>query len=181
MPPALSLNLYEVLGIERESTAEYAEVSLSEIKQGYHSSLLIHHPDKQQQKKDSISTDESIGRLGVTIPAIKTAYQILINPERRKEYDSKLKLGIDPASIGVKAPKAANDQIDLDDMNVFTETAPDGVTETYTWTRSCRCGEKEGYILNEQDLEDNGPESTSITVQCIGCSLWIEVLYAIEG
>lgn len=188
---ATALNLYEILGIYRESPNQYSDVTLSEIKQSYHSSLLFHHPDKQKQQQTnvinsdvnqiggaSISDLESAKNPDITIPAIKTAYLILTNPERRNEYDTKLKLGL--GASGSKAPKAANDQIDLDDMDCQTEIGPDGITETYIWTRSCRCGEKDGYILNEKDLEENGPDATSITVQCIGCSLWIEVLYAVE-
>lgn len=212
MPGAISLNLYEILGIYRNSATQYSEVSVAEIKQNYHSSLLSHHPDKQQQfssqqaatsDKDtktshnannfdvnqiegaSISDLSSAKNPDITIPAIKTAYLILSNPERRQEYDLNLKLGGDGGGVTgstgkSKAPKAANDQIDLDDMECKVEMSPDGITETCTWTRACRCGEDEGYILNEIDLEENGADSTSITVQCVGCSLWIEVLYAVE-
>lgn len=183
MPDAVTLNLYEILGISRDSPAAYAAVAPAEIKQGYHAALLAHHPDKQQQRSSSAEPltfaadgdDDS----DITIPAIKTAYLILANDTRRRDYDAKLKLGGASTSSGLAVPKAASDQVDLDDMECQVEVGPDGVSETCTWTRSCRCGEEEGYIVNELDLEANGAAASSITVQCVGCSLWIEVLYEV--
>lgn len=51
---ATALNLYEILGIYRESPSQYSDVTLSEIKQSYHSSLLFHHPDKQKQQQTNV-------------------------------------------------------------------------------------------------------------------------------
>ncbi|VVT55839.1 uncharacterized protein SAPINGB_P004764 [Magnusiomyces paraingens] len=186
MSDTVALNLYEILGILRQSCADYEAVTFAEIKQGYHSALLAHHPDKQLQREqghgagpdeENMSFTIVDDNSGITIPAIKTAYRILSNAERRKDYNSQLRIGGNGTVL--TTPRAASDQIDLDDMNCRVEIGPDGVSETCTWTRSCRCGESEGYILNEQDLEKNGLASNSITVQCIGCSLWIEVLYEV--
>lgn len=186
MIQTLSLNLYQILGLEASSSIEYSKITAEQIKQGYHASLLANHPDKLNQSGQSVEVQSNDSNQNaseeITIPAIKTAYSILSNPERRKEYDQQLKLGVASVTGGSNKviPKSATEQIDLEDMESRVEVAPDGVSEVCIWTKSCRCGEAEGYVLTEQDLIDNGLESTSIIVQCIGCSLWIDVLYAIE-
>lgn len=176
MTDSITLNLYEILGIFRMSASEYPDVSLTEIKSAYRMSLLSNHPDKQIQQTGEFINSK--GNKTIAISAIKTAYLILTTPDRRKEYDSRLRLGNGVISLAV--PKVTGEQVDLDDMNTTTIIGSDGVTETFIWTRGCRCGESEGYILSERDLEDNGPDSTSIIIQCVGCSLWIEVLYEIQ-
>lgn len=42
------------------------------------------------------------------------------------------------------------------------------------WTKSCRCGEEEGYVVTEEDLEAGDD-----VVGCCGCSLWLKVGYEI--
>lgn len=185
MIQTLSLNLYQILGLEASSALEYSRITPEQIKQGYHAALLANHPDKLNQSGLSVEVQSGNSKQNssekVTIPAIKTAYSILSNPERRKEYDQQLKLGVALVTGGSNKviPKSATEQIDLDDMESRVEMGADGVSEICVWTKSCRCGETEGYVLTEQDLIDNGLESKSIIVQCIGCSLWIDVLYDI--
>jgi curved DNA-binding protein CbpA len=64
---------YEVLGVPRDA-------SESDIKKAYRKLALLHHPDKQ-------STEE--GRLQATavFAKISNAYEILSDPEKKREYD----------------------------------------------------------------------------------------------
>lgn len=164
----MSKNYYELLGIYRSIPADYAEVSLSEIKQGYHSALLENHPDKQRQQQTG-----SVALL--SIPLIKAAFAVLSNVNERAEYDKKLLIGggVAGANTGLP-PRATGCTVDLSELTMHEDDP-----ENFKWTRSCRCGETEGYVLTERDLEENG-DLTSIVVQCVGCSLWIEVQYEIE-
>lgn len=149
-------NLYQVLGIYRSDPKSYKSVQPFEIKQGYHAALLENHPDKMREAT-------------ISIPVIKSAYSVLSDPLKRGEYDRKLATGFG----GLSVPRATG-VVDLADLKC-SEEDPDN----FTWTRECRCGDDGGYILRESDLEANGT-ATSIVVQCIGCSLWIEVQYDIE-
>lgn len=157
-------NLYEILGIQRSSSKLYSSVSLAEIKQGYHASLLEHHPDKQLQNNQNSPP--------TSISAIKSAYLVLSDSIQRAEYDRKLITGA--VGLPSNAPRSTGCIVDLSNM-AYSEEDPDN----FRWTLECRCGESEGYALTERDLESNG-NATSIIVQCHGCSLWIEVQYDIE-
>lgn len=157
------MNHYEVLGIQRSELKLYALVSVLEIKQGYHASLLEHHPDKHYLSTPSTQ---------IPIPTIKSAYAVLTDPNQRADYDRKLITGGIATNV---PPRSTGCVVDLSEMDLH-ETDPDN----FKWTRECRCGESEGYALTERDLELNGSNASSIVVQCLGCSLWIEVQYDIE-
>lgn len=58
--------------------------------------------------------------------------------------------------------------VDLDDLG-FDERR--GV-----YYRSCRCGSARGYCFRELDLEEVG-EDGELMVECVGCSLWLRVLF----
>ncbi|KAL7301038.1 hypothetical protein TKK_0006310 [Trichogramma kaykai] len=63
--------LYDILGCPQDSSTE-------KLKEAYHSLILKHHPDKNSD------TDTS------TFHNIQRAWDILSNPEQRKEYDIKI-------------------------------------------------------------------------------------------
>lgn len=66
------MNPYEILNVNRTSTVE-------EIKKAFHKLALLYHPDKNRSV-------EAIDKFR----SIKTAYDILIDTNKRKEYDDKL-------------------------------------------------------------------------------------------
>ncbi|KAI1859745.1 hypothetical protein JX265_010194 [Neoarthrinium moseri] len=73
-------------------------------------------------------------------------------------------------STAAKAGGSGTETVDLDDMRW------DGRAQVYH--RTCgRCGTKRGYCFRELDLEEVGEEG-ELMVQCIGCSLWLRVLFA---
>ncbi|KAF5103163.1 hypothetical protein DV451_001606 [Geotrichum candidum] len=166
----MSNNYYELLGVYRSEPAAYSDVPLSEIKQGYHAALLDNHPDKQQQQQQQTGSAPLL-----SIPLIKAAFAVLSNAAERAEYDKKLITGggVAVASAGLP-PRATGCTMDLSELTIHEDDP-----ENFRWTSACRCGEDEGYVLTERDLEANG-DLTSIVVQCVGCSLWIEVQYDIE-
>ena len=65
---------YEVLGVSREATE-------NEIKKAYRKLALKHHPDKQ-------TTEESRRRAGEIFAKISKAYEILSDPQKRREFDN---------------------------------------------------------------------------------------------
>lgn len=76
--------LYDVLGIKPEATQD-------EIKKGYYKAALKHHPDKN---KDSLTAAEKFKEAG-------QAYEILKDPEKRKQYDQ---FGLDFVLNGGQVP-----------------------------------------------------------------------------
>lgn len=59
--------------------------------------------------------------------------------------------------------------VDLDDFNYEEEAG--------RWTRGCRCGETQGFVVTEEDLEEGG--GGDVVVGCCGCSLWVNVAYEV--
>lgn len=66
---------YRVLGVEKDATE-------SEIKKAYRKLALKHHPDKQ-------TTDASRKQASETFAKISNAYEILSDPQQRREYDNR--------------------------------------------------------------------------------------------
>lgn len=66
-------NYYEILGVQQTVTAE-------QLKKAYRKLALEHHPDRNQGNKDA---EERFKELSA-------AYQVLSNPEKRREYDAVL-------------------------------------------------------------------------------------------
>lgn len=69
------MNPYQILGIPEDSSADY-------IKQKYRILAQQLHPDKQEGNEEKFKE-------------IKLAYEILIDPERRKLYDDTGKIDVD--------------------------------------------------------------------------------------
>lgn len=144
-------NFYEILGVAESATPE-------ELKKAYHKALLEHHPDKQQQQANG-----TIVSAQKAVQDIKLAYATLTDDNKRQDYIERLRTATKIQDRG--------DVVDLGDM-----TVREGPDQTSEWTWPCRCGEQDGYVVTEQDLEDN-LDLEEVAVQCIGCSLWITVQY----
>ncbi|CCX33571.1 Similar to Diphthamide biosynthesis protein 4; acc. no. Q4WPF7 [Pyronema omphalodes CBS 100304] len=144
------------------------------LKKAYHSALLRYHPDKtasQASHSSNTSHDLSTSTSPTDAPSIDTislAYRTLSDPGLKKEYDAARaaelqggKTGNGSEVIGV---------VDLDDF-----VCHDGEDEV-RWTKACRCGEEEGFVLTEKELgEAAGEGEKEVLVGCVGCSLWWRV------
>lgn len=60
--------------------------------------------------------------------------------------------------------------VDLDDLEVDEARGE--------WYRSCRCGDDQGFLVAESDLEE-AVEEGELSVGCRGCSLWLKVLFGV--
>ncbi|KAF9377189.1 Diphthamide biosynthesis protein 4 [Podila verticillata] len=138
---------YAILGVVEDA-------SPAEIKLQYQKLLLIHHPDKQQQKQPGhLSTHELI-----PLQEIMEAWECLRMPAQREFYDSSLK------AMKLRANGQVNDDIDLDDMDYDEESS--------IYTSPCRCSGE--YIISEDELE-LGVD----TVVCSTCSLIVRIHYEV--
>lgn len=140
-----------------------------------------------------------------TIDQINTAYRTLASREGRIAYDLSLRkasAGEEGVAMGTGGYKTGLEVLDLDDM-IYHEGiglfSGDGEAALVAaaqgggrWTKSCRCGAVEGYVLSEEEMEEVEEEITagavecgvgaganggarSMVVGCLGCSLWVQV------
>lgn len=80
-----SRNYYELLGVEPNATTE-------EIKSAYRELARIFHPDSNFF--DEILGDTKSPENDAAFTRVTDAYQILIHPDKRKEYDESLPKGL---------------------------------------------------------------------------------------
>ena len=165
-------NHYEVLALPTASRSGSAP-TLSAIKSAYHRALLVHHPDKSSHgAPTSTSSDPEY-----TIDQISQAYRTLSDPKSRSSFDQKLRLYPQSRAVStnnttsVSGVAPSSEIVDLDDL-VYDD-------EQRLWYRGCRCGQKRGFIVMENHLENYAGEGEAL-VGCVGCSLWIKVLFAVE-
>ena len=166
-------NHYEVLALPPASASNPAP-TLSAIRTAYHRALLVHHPDKSPHR----ALPCTASRPKYTVDQISQAYRILGDPKSRSSFDQKLRLHPQSFTVGtdntrsVSGLTANSEIVDLDDL-VYDD-------EQRLWYRGCRCGQKRGFIVTENHLESHSGEGEAL-VGCTGCSLWIKVLFAVEG
>lgn len=142
---------YEILSVP-------SGVSLASalLKKAYHRALLLHHPDKLGSQPAGPQ---------FTVDQITTAYITLSTPQLRQEYEKELVVSTSTIIGGVDEGKVLQ-AVDLDDFD-YDEQGE-------RWTRACRCGEGEGFVITEEHLAAGDD-----VVGCCGCSLWVKVGYEV--
>jgi len=162
-------NYYATLGL-RHRQAD-ALLTANDIKQAYRRALLRHHPDKAADYARGASIT-SASDATYSVDQISEAFRILSDPVARAEYDRKLSLQNRDSLPGSAAEEtkyfSGLDIVDLDDLEYDESTT--------TWWRSCRCGQQRGFIITEDELEEDCQQGELVT-GCRGCSLWLKVLF----
>ncbi|KAA8901866.1 DnaJ domain protein [Sphaerosporella brunnea] len=131
------------------------------LKKAYHAALLKHHPDKQQQGAAAPSVD---------VDVLTAAYKTLASAELRREYNASYISSGEGGGGGGEGGSEVVQTVDLDEF-VFREEAEGG-----RYTKACRCGEEEGFVIREEELEAAvGEGEKEVVVGCVGCSLWWRV------
>ena len=158
-------NFYEILGLEQNS--RHSSQSSENVKNAYHKALLKYHPDRV------VSGNSSSARPAVTVDEITQAYKTLSDSKAKAEYDRRLVQAGSPGPGGqdVRIHHTGLETVDLDSL-AFDE-------QTQIWSRSCRCGDRKGFIVSEAELEKH-VEDGELMVGCKGCSLWLRVLFGVE-
>lgn len=177
------VNLYEVLGLTPPTARSPSPATIQDIRAAYRRALLKYHPDKLiKENSTSALADLRISRLVVTpnapsltIDQITHAFQVLSVPERRRQYDAQLRSQLEAQlkSVALQNQTTELDVVDLDDMNYHGDSQ--------LWTKTCRCGNDEGFCVTEDVLIT--PEASSqgeVLLGCADCSHHVKVLYHIE-
>jgi diphthamide biosynthesis protein 4 len=178
---------YEILRLSHSKDSE--PLTRDDVKAAYHRALLIHHPDKATTRNasaepiaprranddDDDDDDDSDGSAYYSIDQIVAAYETLVDPSKRSAYDERLRRtsfsgGTSRSSKNEKGTHPGVEALDLEDLS-YNE-------ETNTWHHECRCGNEDGYVLNEADMEKEA-ERGEIYVGCKGCSLFIKVVFSV--
>ena len=157
---------YKILGLP-SPFADDRDVTPHEIKLAYRQALLHYHPDKSPiQLLDKVQPEAP----DYTVDQIAIAYQTLIDPKRRSEYDRLVRLGSARKGLRTDQSHPGLEIVDLDDL-AFDD-------EQNKWYRSCRCGNEKGYLISEEELERDA-EHGEVIIGCGGCSIWLKVIFAV--
>lgn len=143
-----------MLEISREDADD-----LERLKKAYRAALLRTHPDKAGENQKTAGLP--------SVELVMKAYETLANPDKKNAYDRVIN-----GTASVSGPLSVSEIVDLDDLELHEEDE-----DNLEWTKSCRCGEDKGYIVTEKDLLANGT-AEEIYIQCLGCSIWIKILYS---
>ena len=174
---------YEILQLSHYKDSK--ALTRDDVKAAYHRALLIHHPDKATTRNASAEPiarrsandddDDNDGSAYYSIDQIVAAYETLVDPRKRSAYDERLHRtsfsgGTARLSKNEKGTHPGVEALDLEDLS-YNE-------ETNTWHHECRCGNEDGYVLDEADMEKEA-ERGEIYVGCKGCSLFIKVVFSV--
>jgi diphthamide biosynthesis protein 4 len=169
----------------------------AEVKAAYTRALLQHHPDKKAASSTPPSSSNPANNKTITIDTIALAYKILSSPPLKAEYDSRLQRTSrsrnnkpNNSSHHSRSSDSEDEDeesdiifrtgletVDLDDLELVQDSKAD---DEEAWTRACRCGDDGGFVVTETELEANA-EDGEVIVGCRGCSLWLRVLFGVEG
>lgn len=168
-------SLYRRLGLPSPQPSN--SPSQEDIKRAYRRALLQNHPDKASRQEQAPNTPRPRQTASSPVTDIIQAYNTLIDPSKRAEYDRSLRLRSSHPSRSISSssfsPPSNCETIDLDDL----VSDP----ETNIWYTGCRCGAERGYSVSEDELEDQSHVGV-IHMSCVGCSLWLRVEFqAAEG
>ncbi|OCT54561.1 Diphthamide biosynthesis protein 4 [Cladophialophora carrionii] len=165
---------YDVLRLSRH---DLGGLSKDDIRAAYRQALLTHHPDKipgANRKGVLKAQPDEAPNTRYTIDEIVLAFETLSDPNKRVEYDRSLQ---DVGELGwkqVNGQKGTHTGVEVYDLEDLVYA-----NASNTWCKSCRCGDEQGYILKEPDLERES-EHGELYVGCRGCSLFIKVQFAVE-
>lgn len=182
------MNHYEVLGLpspnHQDGLKSFARPTEANIKQAYRTALLRYHPDKANGSPGAnaggyASQADNTGSKP-SVDVIKRAYEVLLDPRARAEYDRELLLrqsstlkGSNGVDEEEKHFRTGEEVVDLDDLQYDEEKG--------FWYRACRCGEAVSYVVTEKMLEEEGGKGLrEVVVGCVGCSLWLRVAFGVS-
>ena len=161
---------YDVLRLRPSSNLHSEDVKIA-----YHKALLAHHPDRLTSSSSHTTSSNP------SVDEIVSAYKVLSDSKLRAGYDRSLatkrqgKLSAQPVSLAHEGIES----YDLEDLTYHEEINK--------WSRSCRCGDEEGYIVTEAELDDADRQQCNersnqreVLMGCQGCSLCIRVTFAVE-
>ncbi|POS86041.1 hypothetical protein EPUL_003653 [Erysiphe pulchra] len=159
-------SFYDILGLS-ETHQKSPSISSKILRAAYRQTLLQNHPDKITSS--SLRQDYQV----YSIDQITQAFSTLLDPTTKAKYDQELKMQqiLSKESGKVADLPAGTEIVDLDELE----------SDEYnrTWYKSCRCGNDQGFLVLEKDLEA-AVNDQEIFVECRGCSLMLKVLFSIS-
>jgi diphthamide biosynthesis protein 4 len=168
-------NFYTILSLP-SSKRNGQPISAAELRQAYKRALLRYHPDKTAGSKQNGVSGLKNGEDVPTIDLITEAVRVLSDPALKKSYDLSLLSSNGSDSSHPEEESLTRhtglETLDLEDLD-FDEA-------TGEWKRDCRCQSNPAYVITEEELEEN-VEVGELVVGCRGCSLWVRVLFGVEG
>ncbi|OAL33857.1 hypothetical protein AYO20_06868 [Fonsecaea nubica] len=170
---------YDVLQLPRHPE-EFGRLSKDDIKAAYRRALLKHHPDKASSTTENVSLKSLRSKDATTstpifsIDDIVVAHAVLSDSKRRAEYNRALDRAVNFGGNDQSGKKDTHIGVEVYDLEDLRYNEVQSI-----WSKSCRCGDEEGYTVTESDLEKESQQG-EIYVGCRGCSLFIKILFALE-
>lgn len=163
---------YEILQLPPPRSSQ--KLAKEDIKAAYHRALLAHHPDKATKNPSApMIAQKSANEDIYSVDQIVAAYETLVDPVKRTAYNERLDRISNGGASTLSKEKGTHpgvETLDLEELS-FNE-------ETNIWQHKCRCGNEDGYVLTEAELEREA-EHGEIYVGCRGCSLFIRVVFGV--
>ncbi|KAI5811464.1 hypothetical protein DFH27DRAFT_520880 [Peziza echinospora] len=137
-----------------------------------------HQPQPSPKQKQKDGPPVAPSPAGYTLDQILTAYTTLSTDRGRRTYEREFRLNLlllqtnPTTNTNINAP---TENVDLSEF-IYHE-------QWSRHTRSCRCGEEEGFVVLDHELAESvGPDGKGeVVVGCAGCSLWVRVGFGVMG
>ncbi|KAG0149113.1 hypothetical protein CROQUDRAFT_653923 [Cronartium quercuum f. sp. fusiforme G11] len=156
---------YQILQIPSDATS-------IDIRQAYLRLIKLSHPDKNRPC-GNVNADSSA-------QTVIEAYSVLVDPSRRKAYDTQLELKPVTTDHRVQCEREPQQPIvsQIIDLSEFTQLSPiaqnsDDRERIDKFIYPCRCGGQFMITSQDMDLEND-------IVGCNGCSLTVKVEFKFD-
>lgn len=152
------MDLYTVLGIEQNASAEM-------IKQSYHKLILKYHPDRNKQQKEMKDENEKFLQ-------IQSAWETLRDDNKRKFYDKQLN-----QCKNKKSNISISYHTTLDDLELIDKEKDENGKTINIYEYPCRCGDYFEIQIHDPShlMEQEKPKS--VITSCPTCCLNLELAY----
>jgi len=178
-------NYFSILGLPTPYRIDGAVPAPADVRRAYHAALLKHHPDKQADTAVDTAAAKAHKHAASTpsvpvptVDQIKTAYQVLSNEASYKAFVRSLLEGGSLSTPGARLDDGI-EVLDLSDLKY--------VADMSSYRHDCRCGDENGYIVSEDELDAAGNltgevagTDIEIVVGCSGCSLQVKVVFRVS-
>jgi DnaJ-class molecular chaperone len=158
---------YEILDLPSALQNE-PHLPAQTLRGAYRRALLQNHPDKSAKSLNPTSE-----LTAYSIDQITEAFSILSDKRTRAAYDKASKVQATTKNGGLEGTQIFRTGIETVDLDDLIVDEAQGI-----WYKGCRCGDEQGFLIREQDLEEAADEG-EIGVGCRGCSLWLKVLFEV--
>ena len=147
------MSLYEIIGISPDATT-------AQIRSAFRARALLCHPDRRTPY------DAPAASSAGSFTELVAAYELLVDPIRRAQYDATQQ------SRSVRAAGCCSATYSVRDFECAQSEVEDAAAVSITYTLECRCGGS--FVVCRPKFCDTIP--LPLHVECDSCSLIVKVI-----